>query len=281
MALGFSLAQIWHLLLISKGRVNVSYMAMNILPNVLIIIITLLSSEYIYIGYVFSYFFSLIFMVIVSPAENGCSESHHTLNVKFSERLNFFQQDMLSQVFTSVSTIVVSQTLSNSSVAIFSIYQKLSSVCNIIVSVVNQSFLSQGLDFIAEKKYGSVYLLSKTAFLKSSVYIVAYFIIMACFWEYMERYIFDDIVLDIYPFSFLVICYLFCAYSNVSTYMLNSFKYAYYVKNANYFTFVIGIFSLIIFSMLFDVLGAVLATGIMLVIQSVITRYKFLKVFNV
>ncbi|WP_368084890.1 hypothetical protein [Vibrio splendidus] len=282
MAISFSVAQAFHLLLLARNKVNISYCSFNILPHLVVICGMLIDSNYMFNYYIVSYLLSICLMMVFSSSEDDISNNSYRYELAcFRERANFFQQEILGQAFTSITMVLISLNLNSSSVAIFNIYQKLSSVSNIILSVMNQSKLSKGLDMISSNKWYGLISLSNDIFVKSSIFLSIYTVAIVLMWDFILINVFNINSISVYPFVFLSLSYYLVAKANIATYMLNACGCDEYIRNVSYVTFIVGLLLLLILPSLFGIIGGVLSVGVMLVSQSFLVRMKFVKVFNV
>lgn len=282
MGVTFAFAQMLQIYLVSIALVNVSYFLFNIVPQIIIVFCLWIEKKDILFYYIFSYFISFILMLYIINKNNKEYQNviddndsiHEDILLPLRERFDFFQQDILGQMFTSISTIVISNFLSNRDVAIFNIYQKLGSVCNVIISVLNQIHLSVAIDYLEKKKYLSILKLRNKIFILSLLLISLYVLGVSLCWVWILS-IFDTSDLSIYLFIMISVGYLFVAKANLLPYLLNSIGYSSSLRNYSYFTCISGIIILSILSSFFGINGSIFAIVFMLSIQSILLLLKY------
>jgi len=283
MSIVFAMAQMLHVFLIAKGHVNFSYGVFNVFPHFFITLFIWLNPDFIYLYYFLIYCIAFLIMILFVFIKVNKDKPFSNKVIKgwnLNERFDFFQQEFLGQSFTSISLVLVSFNLSNANVATFNIYQKLASVCNIILSVLNQSRLSLCLKYLSSKNFEAIQSESKTIFMKSSIILFLYVISVFILWDIMMGYMVGKNAVDIFPFLILCLTYSVVGYSNISTYILNSYNHAKYVRNVSYLSFFVGLLLFVVLPMYFEILGAVIASCIILINQALLTKLKFVKVTN-
>lgn len=284
MGITFAIAQMLQIYLVSIALVNVSYLLFNIFPQISIVFCLWIGKYDILIYYIFSYFMSFLLMLFYvnkkskeyKIVEDNKYSDYKEVILPLKERFDFFQQDILGQMFTSISTIVISNFLSNRDVAIFNIYQKLGSVCNVIISVLNQIYLSHAIDYLSKKKYPSILKLRNKIFILSLLLISIYVSSISLCWAWILN-IFNTSELSIYLFIVLSIGYVFVARANLLPYLLNSMGYSSALRNYSYFSCISGVVILSILSYFFGVDGSIWAVVFMLFTQSILLLLKYKK----
>lgn len=279
----FSFAQMIHVFLIAKGHVNFSYFMFNIFPLFFITLFVWLNHNFIYFYYSLFYAAAAFIMFLYLRIKLNKTSQNSSTDKKWgiSERLDFFQQEILGQSFTSISVVLVSFNLSSANVAIFNFYQKLASVCNIVLSVLNQTRLSVCLGHLSNGMFVEIQKESKKIFINSSIILSLYVVFVFIFWNIITDYIIDSRSINFSPFLILAMSYFLVGYSNISTYILNSHENAKYVRNVSYLSFFIGLLLFTLLPIFYGVLGGVIASSIILINQALLTKFKFLKVTNV
>ncbi|WP_318418196.1 lipopolysaccharide biosynthesis protein [Photobacterium leiognathi] len=281
MGVSYALSQMLQIYLVSISLVNKAYLLFNIIPQLIIVSLVYINKTDIILYYILSYIISFFIMFIVlclnnNLKENDIEDYYKKNTLPFKERFDFFQQDLLGQMFTSISTIVISTFLSSSDVAIYNIYQKLASVCNVIISVLNQIYLSKVISYLMEDCMFKIFKIRQRIFVTSSLIIGFYIIVVSVFWPIILK-LFH--VPDLSRYLFFIICagYFFVAKANMLSYILNSIGYSSNLRNYSYLTCFLGVFLSSLLSVIWGVDGAIYALFFMLINQSILLIFKFKK----
>ncbi|MUK49033.1 efflux RND transporter permease subunit [Aliivibrio fischeri] len=275
----YSLSQMIYFYYISIGKVNLSYVFFMWVPNIyLSVIIVFFNKSNFMFQYFFSYtlvfcFFCLGIVYFLKP-----SNDDEKYKFSFENSRSYFIQDIIGQVFNSIFLVIASNFLTSLELSKLALYQKLSSVLNIIISIISLSTFKQSVDSIKENKGHAIDVCNKNAKLLI-IFMVLYSVFLYLFWDKLMD-IFSIYNMNYYLFLVLMISYLFVGYANSSTLILNTFGKENILRDFSLINFIISIISIFIFGCYLGLEGFIFSLAMSLIIQSLIQRkllHKFFK----
>ncbi|EJL7978763.1 hypothetical protein [Vibrio cholerae] len=267
-ALTYSISQQMHYCCIAKEKQEISYLLHAWLPNTLILISAFLNSiDFLYISYILGYFVSSLMQAWVIFKHDAFLNKKTACNNELYSRTYFFQQDVIGQVFSSLVIIISSLFMYSSDISQLTIYIKISSVCNIMISVVNISAypslrkeIINGKESLARKNLRIYSLLGVASVLIYSAVIVT-------FWSNIRNW-FNVDSLPLFLIFPLLFSYTVAALSSVRQMLLNTFGYERVVKNYSWIVFFLGMIFLVIGAEFYSVKGVLIALSNTVLLQA-------------
>ncbi|HFG1937213.1 TPA: hypothetical protein ACGF3Q_003714, partial [Vibrio cholerae] len=267
-ALTYSISQQMHHCCIAKEKQEISYLLHAWLPNTLILISAFLNSiDFLYISYILGYFVSSLMQAWVIFKHDAFLNKKTACNNELYSRTYFFQQDVIGQVFSSLVIIISSLFMYSSDISQLTIYIKISSVCNIMISVVNISAypslrkeIINGKELLARKNLRIYSLLGVASVLIYSAVIVT-------FWSNIRNW-FNVDSLPLFLIFPLLFSYTVAALSSVRQMLLNTFGYERVVKNYSWIVFFLGMIFLVIGAEFYSVKGVLIALSNTVLLQA-------------
>ncbi|SMY35964.1 hypothetical protein PAND9192_02292 [Photobacterium andalusiense] len=271
----FSIAQSYQFMLIAKGNAGVSYFLNNWIPSLFVIYAAFFFPNYIYIYTCLGYIVStlLLYLCLYRMKDHDRFDKEINDEFKINNRWNYLQQDILGQIYSSFVIILSSNYLSKEDISKLAIYIKLTSVCNIIISIFNMTIYHRLFQKIKVKsEYMSLYILSFLNILG----VISFMLPLFYFWDYVRSYY--NISIEKEYIFIVFIAYLISGFSGCSQMLLNSMGHDRVVKNISWLTFTVGIILLNYFTYTFNVLGALIALSITISLQSIM-NYFYLRIY--
>lgn len=273
----FTISQCCHYFLMANKMNIKAYIFHNWIPNLMLILLISFNKNTSLLHVLFYSYVISIFLFILSYWRL-ISKRFNLVNIKnWNERINYFQQDILGQVFTSLLVIVSASIISDRDVSLLAIYQKITSVCNILISLFNHTYYPDMLTLIKEDKVSDFKRLMKKNYIRMILLIIVYSFLLFILWGKVKEYfVLDDLN---YGYALLLlVAYVFVSYSNVSTLILNATGHSSVVRKCSWITVSLGLLFVYGLGTLYGLIGIISSLAIMLISQALLTRILLLKV---
>lgn len=280
-ALFYSLSQMLYFHYISIGKVNLSYVFFMWVPNAYMIFFIYYSQSgnfefHFLVSYMLSFCSLYIGLLILSKKNGGNNRAHNKINYNNSK--SYFIQDIIGQLFNSIFLVIASNFLIPSDLSRLTIYQKLSSVSNIMIGIISLSTFKNATEGIKNKHTYAIYVCNNNAKLLIP-FLFIYIVLLFFLWEPLIQ-LFNINSMDYNLILLLMIAYIFVAYSNSSTLILNTFGGENILRNLSIINFLLSISLMIVLGYYLLLPGLVIALSFSLIFQSVVQRKVLHKLFK-
>jgi O-antigen/teichoic acid export membrane protein len=279
-SLVYSISQQLHHCCIAVEKQSSSYIFHTWIPNIIIIVFSFTHNiNVVLFCYIFGYVLSSILQVLVITFRINTGKKEVIIRENWSTRADFFQQDMLGQIYTSLIIVIAANYLREVDIAKLSMYIKIASVCNIFIGILNVSSFPKVISKIREGHITESIKLINTMSLIGCSFILFYSIVVYFSWKEIV------ILLEIESISvnmvvLLIFSYLGIAYSSSRQMLLNSLGYSKWVRNYSWIVFLFGISSLLYMSKNYELKGTVVSLSLILILQAIFNILSFRKVSN-
>ncbi|MCA6914331.1 hypothetical protein LF941_02870 [Pectobacterium versatile] len=269
---GFALSQSLQYILIANNKQVEAYFIHGCLSNVFIIIGVLTKDiDLALFFHVLSFFITSLLQFLIIKKNSPLEISIISNEFTSKDRFNYFQQDALGQIYTSLTLVFASWYLKPHDIAILAVLLKLSSVCNIFIGAVNTVFYPDAIKMYMSGHLTALkHLWFKNALL-NVIFVMLYSLVLWFSWSFIIK----TFKLEVNYFNSLALnfAYIFVGLSAFSQLFLNSTGKSGVVKNATWFTCFIGSVLINVTALLFGYDFVVYSLSLTLVIQSSITIY--------
>ncbi|WP_439829375.1 lipopolysaccharide biosynthesis protein [Aeromonas veronii] len=267
-AFAYSLSQQLHHCCIAKEKQEISYLLHAWLPNFLLLTsIFFYNINVLYISYILGYLISFFIQGFVILAKDAAFNNVTTFERDLKSRCSFFQQDFIGQIFSSLVIVISSFFIPSADISKLTIYIKVASVCNILISVLNVSVYPV---LTRELRMGNKSQALKTLRAHSvlgALFVLLYSVVIIAFWNYIKNW-FNVDNLPMFLILPLLLSYVFVAFSSARQMVLNSFGYEKIVKNYSWVVFIFGMFLLTIGAKFYSIEGALIALSSIVLLQA-------------
>lgn len=278
--LGYSISSNVYNYLLGKHKQIFSIFWFVLFPNLLLLTLTILSFDIDLISIIYSVYYIFCFFIMFSNVPGNISIrflKKIKLRVSFydyKQRVDFFIQEILGQVFTSVSIVIAGIVLVSGELNNFILYNKVFSVCALIIGSINISIAPQVAKvFIERNSSKGNGLINKYGSMSATLVFIALFIggvIISNWRELLPGLEVDSI------FMTFSIAYLIVAFCSCSHYVLNILGMQKKVRKISIVSALFGMTFMFLLGNLFGVAGVVIGLSLALVLQAMLCRINLL-----